>query len=151
MCRPIAHSIEALTVFYDETCGFCVRSRRWLQNQARHVQLRFVAMSSGEAREYLAALKPPKGSGELIVVSDTGGVYRGTDAMLMCLWALQDYQRWATRLARPALRPLVRRAFEIFCGHRHAVSRLLGLEETEGDLEEAMTQMSSAHRPDERQ
>src|SRR2546423_902043 len=46
---------------------------------------------------------------EVTVVADTGAVYTGDAAWLICLWALDGYRALALRLARPRLRPLARR------------------------------------------
>ncbi len=141
--------MQTLYVIYDESCGFCVRCRRWLANQTQLVTLAFVAASAPEVNRRFPNLRRSPPGAELIAVSAAGGVYRGTDALLMCLWALKEYRPWATRLARPALKPLVRRAFELFSSHRHAVSRLLGLHETERELELAITEhtRNAAHNP----
>ena len=47
--------------------------------------------------------------GDVTVVADTGAVYRGDSAWLVCLWALDGYRGLALRLATPRLRPLARR------------------------------------------
>jgi len=64
---------------------------------------------------------------ELIVISDLGGVYRGAEAWIMCLYALVDYREWSLRLARPALLPLARRVFEWVGDSRADISRRLRL------------------------
>jgi len=43
------------------------------------------------------------------VVADTGAVYEGDAAWLVCLWALDGYRGLAQRLSAPRLRPLARR------------------------------------------
>jgi len=122
--------MRALTVLYDERCPLCIRSARWLQAQEAFLQVETVAAGSAEARRrYGEALSP--GAKELTVVDDRGGVYRGTDAWLMCLFALVDYRQWALRLSTPSLKPLARTAFEALSANRGRVSRLLWAEEAE--------------------
>ena len=50
---------------------------------------------------------------ELVVVDDSGGVYRNGSAWIMCLYALREYREWSLRLATPALFPLARQAFAL--------------------------------------
>ena len=57
------------------------------------------------------------------MVSDEGGVYRGPQAWIMCLYALRDYREWSQRLAHPALLPWARRVCELLSENRFRVSR----------------------------
>ena len=116
--------MTSLTVLYDAGCGFCVRCRKWLEAQPRLLDLSFVAAGSLEARTRFPTLEPGE---ELLVVDDTGGVYEGSDAWLICLYALADYREWSLRLARPALRPLARAAFEWVSRNRRSLSQQLRL------------------------
>lgn len=118
--------MNALDVFYDDSCGLCRRCRAWLAGQVQIVPLRFIPLGGCEARRRLEGLVPPPDGEELIVVSDRGDVYRGSAAYLMSLWALRDYRPWAHRLAHPRLLPLARRAFDVLSSKRHTLSRLLG-------------------------
>ena len=77
-------------------------------------------------RSEAAGTKP-----ELIVIDDDGGIYRDADAWIITLWALEGYQRWATRMAKPALRPFARALFEVVSSNRHSLSKLLALESDE--------------------
>src|SRR4029079_2746171 len=65
---------------------------------------------------------------ELIVISDEGGIYRDTQAYIMCLYALIEYREWSMRLATPALMPLARKAFHLIAKNRLRISELLNLE-----------------------
>jgi predicted DCC family thiol-disulfide oxidoreductase YuxK len=116
--------MRRLTVLYDGRCGFCVRCRRWLQAQRQLVTLEFVPAGSADARSRFPTLADTPAE-ELIVVSDEGGVYRGTDAWIMCLYALEEYREWSVRLARPALRPMARAAFEWLSRNRRELSQRL--------------------------
>lgn len=122
--------MRALTVLYDEHCPLCIRSARWLQSQQTFLALECLAAGSPETlRRYGELFRAERK--ELKVIDDRGGVYRGTDAWLMCLFALVDYREWANRLATPSLKPLARTAFEALSTHRRGLSRLLWAEETE--------------------
>jgi predicted DCC family thiol-disulfide oxidoreductase YuxK len=110
--------IQTLTVIYDPRCGLCTRIKDWLARQPAYVALRLLAAGSIEA----LAQFPTIPAGELAVVSDSGQVWRGDNAWIICLWALCEYRQWATRLASPMLRPLARQAFAAVSQHRLAFS-----------------------------
>jgi hypothetical protein len=65
---------------------------------------------------------------QVIVVTDTGLVYRGTSAWIMCLWALKRYRAWSVLLATPPWRPRVARIIDGLGRRRLMISRLLMLE-----------------------
>lgn len=118
--------IQKLYVLFDAECGFCTRCARWLQGQRRHVRMECLPNGSAYIAELFPTLRAlPKA--ELTVIDDQGGVYYGTSAWLMCLWALEEYRPWAARLATPSLRPFAREAFELVSTNRRAISVLLGL------------------------
>ena len=55
-----------------------------------------------------------------------------------CMYcALLDWSAWAHRLARPALRPMAREAFELVSHNRHLMSQMLGLR-SDADLARRM-------------
>ena len=118
--------MKTLHVLYDDTCGLCRASRDWLQAQRKYVALEFhAAQDPRTARRFpgLASLEPE----ELVVVSDTGGVYRHARAWVMVLWALKRYRSLADTLATPPLMPLARRIITMVSTNRHRLSRWLGL------------------------
>ena len=98
--------MRALSVLYDETCGFCVSCARWLGAQRTWVGLECLPAGGEAAARRFPELRRSASKEELVVVDDEGGVYRDTHAWLMVLWALEDYRAWAQRLSRPALMPL---------------------------------------------
>jgi len=116
-----------LTVLYDGTCGFCVECARWLHAQPQLIKLELLAASTIAARSRYPTLTTGEGKEELIVVDDDGGVYRGTHAWIMCLWALREYRSVAEKLARPALLPLARATFALVSRSRKPLSRWLHL------------------------
>ena len=118
--------MKRLTVLYDASCGFCFRCCEWLERQPQLVALQFVPARSVEARARFPELQQGEAD-ELVAVSDDGRVYRGERAYILCLYALREYRAWAYRFAEPALRPLVRRAFDWLSHNRKDLSRLLAL------------------------
>jgi predicted DCC family thiol-disulfide oxidoreductase YuxK len=118
--------VRSLTVLYDARCGLCSNARRWLEGQAQIVPLELLAADSEKARRRYPTLSETEPE-ELVVVSDEGDVYRGPQAWIVCLWALQDYREWSFRFARPALLPLARGIVEWVSMRRHRLSRALGM------------------------
>jgi predicted DCC family thiol-disulfide oxidoreductase YuxK len=121
--------MRALSVLYDETCGFCVSCARWLGAQHTLVELECLPAGGEAAARRFPELRRSATKEELVVVDDEGGVYRDTHAWLMVLWALEDYRPWAQRLSRPALMPLARNAFELLSSNRRKLSGWLHLED----------------------
>src|SRR2546421_593524 len=98
-----------LTVLYDGGCPVCWAARRWLAGRVQLVPLDFVEAGSAAAAHRFPGLDHARSLAEVTVVADTGAVYTGDAAWLICLWALDGYRGLALRLARPRLRPLARR------------------------------------------
>jgi predicted DCC family thiol-disulfide oxidoreductase YuxK len=98
-----------LTVLYDGGCPLCRAARHWLAGRAQLVPLEFVEAGSPAARQRFPGLDHARTLAEVTVVADTGAVYAGDSAWLVCLWALDGYRGLALRLASPRLRPLARR------------------------------------------
>jgi predicted DCC family thiol-disulfide oxidoreductase YuxK len=116
--------IEAMWVLYDETCGFCCSCARWLRAQDKLVPLTCLPRSGDVARRYFGGL--PWGRDELVVVDSRGGVYRGSEAFVMALWALQGFRPWARQASKEPLRSRARSLFHWFSSRRHDLSRTLG-------------------------
>src|SRR5437762_8559433 len=106
--------MKSLSIMYDRHCGLCSEVRDWLKVQPSYVPLRLLASDSDEARVCF----PDLPAGELAVVSDSGEVWLGDHAFIMCLWALRDFRGWALRLASPLLRPMARQAFQLVSHNR---------------------------------
>jgi predicted DCC family thiol-disulfide oxidoreductase YuxK len=107
-----------LTVLYDAGCPICRTARDWLAGRDQLVPLAFVAAGSVEARALFPGLDQAATLRDVTVVADTGAVYTGDAAWLMCLWALSGYRSLALRLAAPRLRPLARRVVSTAAGLR---------------------------------
>jgi predicted DCC family thiol-disulfide oxidoreductase YuxK len=117
--------MKRLYVLYDPNCGLCTRIKFWMVRQPAYIALHPIAAGSPQAARLFPAL--PGNSGELVVISDNGGVYFGDHAWIMCLYALRDYRATAKRLSSPKLRPLARQAFTFISRYKYSISRWLGL------------------------
>lgn len=117
--------MKKLTVLYDAQCGFCVKCRWWLAAQPKYVEMEFLPCGGPDVAARYPELLRPGETEELIVVSDEGGVYRGTRAWILCLWALQEYREWGLRLSNPALMPFARGAFALVSASRKKLSSWL--------------------------
>lgn len=115
--------MKAIWVLYDETCGFCCRCAEWLSEQAAFIPLAVLPAGAPETKAHF----PLRESGEkqeLVVVDDEGGVYLGTDAWLMTLWALREWREWSVRLSKSENRGFARKVFELAGSWRHGLSKL---------------------------
>jgi predicted DCC family thiol-disulfide oxidoreductase YuxK len=119
--------MQHLNVLYDPACGLCVRVKHWLEHQPVYVPLFLIPGGSPMAQKLCPGLNETRTLNELVVISDSGGVYLDGRAWIMCLWALRDYRRWAYRLASPALLPVARQAFEVLSSRRGLVSKIFGM------------------------
>ncbi|MCJ1677695.1 DUF393 domain-containing protein [Streptomyces sp. APSN-46.1] len=115
--RPVRH----LTVLYDANCPLCVHIRHWLLGQRWLVPLRLVPAGSYEARQRFPVLDHAATLRQITVVGDTGQVWTGTDAFIVCLWALAEHRPRANWLATPAGRPFARAAMHTASAWRAAV------------------------------
>jgi len=116
-------TITGLTILYDPDCGLCTRAKEWLRRQAPLAALEFLATGSAEARRRFPQLP----AGELAVVANTGDVWFGNHAWVVCLWALNDYRGLAFRLTSPLLSLMAREAFTVVSKNRLALSAILQL------------------------
>lgn len=110
--------ISRLTVLYDAGCAFCRGVRAWLEQEPQEVPLEFLAAGSPQALRRFPELDHAATREEITVVSDSGAVYLGERAWLICLWALHDYRGWAIRLADPKLLPTARQVVQWVAANR---------------------------------
>jgi predicted DCC family thiol-disulfide oxidoreductase YuxK len=111
-----------LTVLYDAGCPLCRAARHWLAGRAQLVPLEFVEAGSAAARRRFRGLDHARTLAEVTVVADTGAVYEGDSAWLVCLWALDGYRALALRLSSPRLRPLARRVVQAAAASREGTT-----------------------------
>jgi predicted DCC family thiol-disulfide oxidoreductase YuxK len=115
--------VTSITIVYDAACGLCTRAKEWITQQAPLVGLQFVPSGSSEARRRFPQLP----AGELAVVANTGEVWLGNHAWIVCLWALRGYRDLALRLTSPLLVLMAREAFAVVSRNRYALSGMLRL------------------------
>jgi len=101
--------VRHLTVLYDGSCGMCTGVQGWLEGQALLVACDLVPAGSPEARRRFPHLDHAATLEEVTVVADTGEVWTGDAAWVVCLWATVDHRALAQHLSG-SLRPLVRAA-----------------------------------------
>lgn len=130
--------VTAITIVYDDACGFCASTRNWIASQAPLVEISFVASGSREAR----AKFPWLPAGDLAVVANTGEVWTGNSAWIVCLWALRGYRDLAVRLSGPLLLLLAREAFSVLSRNRAALSALLA-KRSQRELEQELRNVSA--------
>ena len=115
---------RALTVLYDADCAMCIRCRHWLEQHHALVPLRFVHCRSAEVRELFGVV--PWIGDELVVVSDTGDVWAGPAAFVVCMWALESWRATSFLLATPLLAPLTRGFFAFVSNNRGWLGAIVG-------------------------
>jgi hypothetical protein len=93
--------------------------------QPAFVPLAFIALQSDEAHRRFPGIDALKPDEQLLVISDEGAVYRGANAWIMCLWALENYREHAQRPAHPALLPFARTVCELLSRNRFFLSDAL--------------------------
>ncbi|AQT74051.1 MULTISPECIES: thiol-disulfide oxidoreductase DCC family protein [Streptomyces] len=118
---PTTGAVRGLTVLYDADCPLCVHIRHWLLAQRRLVPMALVPAASWEARRRFPRLDHASTLREITVVGDSGQVWTGTDAFIVCLWALAEHRPKANWLATPAGRPFARAAMFTASAWRQAV------------------------------
>jgi hypothetical protein len=68
-----------------------------------------------------------KADREIVVMADTGEVWQGAGAWVMCLWALEDYREWSARFSGPTMQAVARKIVRLISTNRLSISHLLGL------------------------
>ncbi|MFD6226769.1 thiol-disulfide oxidoreductase DCC family protein [Streptomyces sp. NPDC060232] len=114
-------AVRHLTVLYDADCPLCVHIRHWLLAQRWLLPVALVPAASWEARRRFPRLDHASTLREITVVGDSGQVWTGTDAFIVCLWALVEHRPKANWLATPAGRPFARAAMFTASAWRQAV------------------------------
>jgi predicted DCC family thiol-disulfide oxidoreductase YuxK len=116
--------MRRLTVLYDHRCSFCRFCRGWLEKQPQLVDLEMVPATPRDVELLYPGLAVEAGE-ELVVIDDEGGVYRGDDAFLMCLWALREYREWSGRLSSGGWGNLARTFFHHLSKNRGRLSKVV--------------------------
>src|SRR5262245_31410015 len=114
-----------LFVLFDSSCELCQRCKSCLQSQHQQVSLTFIAAQSAEGQHIFPVLNHDETMEELTVVSDTGAVYHGAKAWIMCLWALTVYRSWSYRLATPEMMSVAKRFVTMVSDNRKSLNFIL--------------------------
>ena len=125
--------VTSITILYDAGCGLCTRAKEWIAQQSPFVGIHFMVSGSPEAHAKFRGLP----AGELAVVANTGEVWLGNHAWIVCLWALRSYRDLAFRLTSPLFLLMAREAFAVLSKNRAALSGMLGLR-SERELEQQL-------------
>lgn len=120
--------MNTLTLFYDARCGLCSQVRKWLSVQPAYVRLEFVPYDSPEAMRRLPAIRHLQADQEIVVMADSGEVWQGAGAWVICLWALKEYRAWSARLATPAMQAVARKVVHWISQNRIGMSRLMNFQ-----------------------
>ncbi|MCX5012177.1 DUF393 domain-containing protein [Streptomyces sp. NBC_00555] len=128
MGAPGSGAVRRVTVLYDANCPLCVHIRHWLLAQRWLVPLVLIPAASYEARRRYPQLDHASTLKEITVIGDSGQVWTGTDAFIVCLWALVEHRPKANWLATPAGRPFARAAMYTASKWRQAVRTEGGLQ-----------------------
>jgi len=121
--------MKYLIVLYDARCSFCVRSKLWLSRQPQFIKLRLIPATVENAKLYAGDIAADDWQGKLLLISDTGDLYKDENAFIMCLYALRHYRSLAMRFADPALNPLAGRLYKLLAGNRYRLSHWLGVDD----------------------
>lgn len=112
-------------VLYDSTCALCGQCKHWITSQRQLVKVTFIAAASPDARRLFPNLEHERTEQELTAIGDSGEVYHGAKAWLMCLWSLADYRAWAARIATPELLPTAQKIIATISANRKTISKLV--------------------------
>ena len=100
--------MTTLYLLYDAGCPLCSRFRDWLVAQALLVPVAAVPADSEQARRLFPFLDHDRTLQEVTVVADSGDVWTGEHAWVMCLWATAAHRGLAESLAGPTGLPVAR-------------------------------------------
>jgi predicted DCC family thiol-disulfide oxidoreductase YuxK len=129
--------VSGIWIVYDSACGLCSAVRDWTTRQTSLIPIEFLAAGSDQALKRFGPLP----AAELTVVADTGEVWLGNHAWVVCLWALRDYREWSLRFARPPLSLMAREAYALVSRNRLGLSGLLKIQ-SDRELEQQLRKVS---------
>jgi predicted DCC family thiol-disulfide oxidoreductase YuxK len=109
-------------LFYDEDCGFCTRTARWVARGSRG-RVRIAPLTSAEAKAALAHV-PPAERWDRAWLLQEGQLYCGHEAIWHALYAMPGGGllrplRWV-----PGFQPVCRWVYRWVADHRSPTCRL---------------------------
>lgn len=116
--------VKKIEVFYDGRCGMCCTFHEWINRQARAFEIDFVPYQDERAEEIFPGIHTLDPAREMIVRTDEGGIHRGAEAWVWCLYSCANHRKLARRLARPKMLAVAIRACRLLAANRHGLSKI---------------------------
>lgn len=116
--------VKGIEVFYDGRCGMCCTFHEWVARQERAYPVVFVPYQDERAERIFPGLGVLDPAREMVVRTAGGGIYRGAEAWVLCLYSCVAYRELAGRLASRRLLPLAKRACAVLAANRHGLSKI---------------------------
>ena len=85
---------------------------------------------------------------EMIVRTETGEIYRGAEAWVMCLYSCANHRDLAKRLARPAMLAVAIRVCHLLAANRHGLSKVF-FRRKDKEVRKTLHQMDLLECPDD--
>lgn len=120
----LPNTIKGIEVFYDGRCGMCCTFHEWVNRQPRAFKIDFIPYQAADAEVIfpgLGALDPAR---EMVVRTSEGGIYRGAEAWVWCLYSCANHQTAAQRLGSAGLLPVAVHTCRLLAANRHALSKV---------------------------
>ncbi len=115
---------KKIEVYYDGRCGMCCTFHEWINKQPRKFAIDFIPYQSERAEMVFPGIGMLDPARAMVVRSDSGVIYRGAEAWVMCLYSCSNYQSVAKKLAGPALLSVAIRACHVLAANRHSLSKI---------------------------
>ena len=116
--------IQGIEVFYDGRCGMCCSFHEWIHRQPRAFRIEFIPYQAPDAERVFPGLGTLDPAREMVVRTSEGGVFRGAEAWVWCLYGCANHQTTARKLGGPGLLPIAIQACRILAANRHALSKV---------------------------
>jgi predicted DCC family thiol-disulfide oxidoreductase YuxK len=121
----INQEMRSIEVYYDGSCAMCGRFKNWLGKQHHLIGVKLLNYASEAAREHFPDLAKYQPEKAMVVRADTGEIYQGAEATVICLWACREYRGLAMKLRKPLFLPLARKIYPLIASNRYVISKLL--------------------------
>jgi predicted DCC family thiol-disulfide oxidoreductase YuxK len=115
---------KGIAVFYDGRCGMCCSFHEWINRQPRAFGIDFIPYQAARAERVFPGLGTLDPAREMVVRTAEGGVFRGAEAWVWCLYSCANHQVAARRLGGPGLLPVAVRACRVLAANRHSLSKV---------------------------
>jgi predicted DCC family thiol-disulfide oxidoreductase YuxK len=102
----------------------CCTFHEWINRQPRAFAIDFIPYQSARAETAFPGIGTLDPARQMIVRTESGEVFRGAEAWVMCLLSCANHQAVARRLASPGLLPIAIRACNLLAANRHTLSKV---------------------------